>query len=89
MRRGEKDLLLRGEEQYVARVQTLIDQFRHLVLQADFYPEVRQTLLGEVAIYATTFQDYTRSVLAGDEIAGGKGPFRDAGHRLEAILAAH
>ncbi|HSO79594.1 MAG TPA: hypothetical protein VLQ88_05385, partial [Chromatiaceae bacterium] len=89
MRRGEKDLLLRGEEQYVTRVQTLIDQFRHLVQQADFYPEVRQALLDEVAVYATTFQDYARSVLAGDEIAGGKGPFRDAGHRLEAILAAH
>lgn len=89
MRRGEKDLLLRGEEQYVTRVQTLIDQFRHLIQEADFYPEVRQALLDEVAIYATTFQDYTRSVLAGDEIAGGKGPFRDAGHRLEAILAAH
>ncbi len=89
MRRGEKDLLLRGEEQYVTRVQTLIDQFRHLVQQADFYPEVRQALLDEVAVYATTFQDYARSVLAGDEIAGGKGPFRDAGHRLEDILAAH
>ncbi|MCC7279119.1 MAG: HAMP domain-containing protein [Chromatiaceae bacterium] len=89
MRRGEKDLLLRGEEQYVARVQTLIDQFRHLVQQADFYPEVRQALLDEVAVYATTFQDFARSVLAGDEITGGKGPFRDAGHRLEAILATH
>ena len=89
MRRGEKDLLLRGEEQYVTRVQTLIDQFRHLVQQADFYPEVRQALLDEVAVYATTFQDCARSVLAGDEITGGKGPFRDAGHRLEAILATH
>ncbi len=89
MRRGEKDLLLRGEEEYVARVQTLIDQFRHLVQEAEFYPEVRQALLDELAVYATTFQDYSRGVLAGDEIAGGKGPFRDSGHRLEAILSAH
>ncbi|MGB8144160.1 MAG: HAMP domain-containing protein [Chromatiaceae bacterium] len=89
MRRGEKDLLLRGEEQYVTRVQTLIDQFRHLIQEADFYPEVRQALLDELAVYATTFQDYAQGVLAGDEIAGGKGPFRDSGHRLEAILSAH
>jgi HAMP domain-containing protein/CHASE3 domain sensor protein len=89
MRRGEKDLLLRGEEEYVARVQTLIEQFRHLVQEAEFYPEVRQALLDELAVYATTFQDYARGVLAGDEIAGGKGPFRDSGHRLEAILSAH
>ena len=89
MRRGEKDLLLRGEEAYVARVQTLIEQFRHLVQEAEFYPEVRQALLDELAVYATTFQDYARGVLAGDEIAGGKGPFRDSGHRLEAILSAH
>lgn len=89
MRRGEKDLLLRGEEQYVQRVQALIDQFRDLTLNAGFYPSVRQALLDELEVYGARFQDYARDVLAGIEVPGGKGPFRDAGHRLEAILTAH
>lgn len=89
MRRGEKDLLLRGEEQYAQRVQTLIGQFRDLIHASGFYPEVRQALLDELQVYATTFQDYALGVLAGQDVPGGKGPFRDAGHRLEAILSAH
>lgn len=89
MRRGEKDLLLRGEEQYVQRVEALIGQFRDLTLNAEFYPPVRQALLDELGVYSARFQEYARDVLAGIEVPGGKGPFRDAGHRLEAILTAH
>lgn len=89
MRRGEKDLLLRGEEQYVQQVQALIGQFRDLIQASYFYPEVRQALLDELQVYTATFQDYAQGVLAGQDVPGGKGPFRDAGHRLEAILTAH
>jgi HAMP domain-containing protein len=89
MRRGEKDLLLRGEEQYVQQVQALIGQFRDLIQDADFYPEMHQALLDELQVYTATFQDYAQGVLAGQDVPGGKGPFRDAGQRLEAILTAH
>ena len=89
IRRSEKDLLLRGETQYAERVRNLIDRFRDLTASTEFYPEVRQALLAELDIYATTFEDYARTLAAGNEVPGGKGPFRDAGHRLEAILAAN
>ncbi len=89
MRRGEKDLLLRREEQYLARVEGLIGQFREQIQNASFYPAVRQALLDELEVYAASFQDYARAVLAGADVPGGKGPFRDSAHRLEAILSAH
>lgn len=89
IRRSEKDLLLRGETQYAERVRNLIDRFRDLTASTEFYPEVRQALLAELDIYATTFEDYARTLAAGNEVPDGKGPFRDAAHRLEAILAAN
>jgi methyl-accepting chemotaxis protein len=89
MRRSEKDLLLRGETQYAERVRNLIDRFRDLTDSIEFYPEVRQALLAELDIYAATFEDYARTLAVGNEVPGGKGPFRDAAHRLEAILAAN
>jgi hypothetical protein len=50
---------------------------------------INQALLAELDIYAATFEDYARTLAAGNEVPGGKGPFRDAGHRLEAIIAAN
>lgn len=89
MRRSEKDLLLRGETQYAERVGNLIDRFRDLTDSIELYPEVRQALRDELEVYEASFQDYTRTVLAGGDVPGGKGPFRDSAHRLEAILAAN
>ena len=89
IRRGEKDLLLRGEAQYVQRVEGLIARFRDQIREAEFYPEVRQALINELEVYDARFWEYAQDVLAGNAVPGGKGPFRDAGHRLEAILTAH
>ena len=89
IRRGEKDLLLRGEAQYVQRVEGLIARFRDQIREAEFYPEVRQALINELEVYDARFREYAQDVLAGNAVPGGKGPFRDAGHRLEAILTAH
>jgi methyl-accepting chemotaxis protein len=40
-------------------------------------------------VYSQAFEAYAEEVLSGKDINGGKGPFRDAAHRLEAALDAH
>jgi HAMP domain-containing protein len=87
IRRSEKDLALRGGELvYRDRVRRLVVGLRELVDTSDLQEATKQALLAELAIYAETFEAYADRVLAGEDAGGGKGPFRDAAHRIEAIL---
>ena len=89
IRRSEKDLGLRREALYRDRVRGLIAEFRNLVGSSELYPEVKDALLAEIEVYAAAFEPYARDVLAGGDLRGGKGPFRDSAHRLEDMLEAH
>ncbi|MEA3277567.1 MAG: HAMP domain-containing protein [Pseudomonadota bacterium] len=89
IRRGEKDLGLRREAQYEEQVVRLIEGFRDLVRESALEAGVRERLMAEIAVYEKTFESYADRVLANEDIAGGKGPFRQAAHRIEEILSAH
>ena len=89
IRRSEKDLALRQEPEYRERVGKLIDEFRRLATDTELQDEVRQQLLAEVDAYATSFEQYAEKAIKAGNVAGGKGPFRDAAHRIEAILYAY
>ena len=89
IRRSEKDLGLRREAQYEARVVGLVDGFHTLTEASELTPEVKEKLLAEIEIYAQTFDSYAAEVLSNQDIAGGKGPFREAAHRIEDTLNAH
>jgi HAMP domain-containing protein/CHASE3 domain sensor protein len=89
IRRGEKDLGLRREALYRDKVRGLVTEFRSLVRVSELYPEVQQALTAEIDVYARAFESYSEIVLSGGDLDGGKGPFRDSAHRLEALLEAH
>ena len=89
IRRSEKDLALRQEASYRDRVRTLIAEFRRLVQASELQNAVRQKLLAELAVYARTFEVYGESALKAGNVGGGKGSFRDAAHRIEALLDAY
>jgi methyl-accepting chemotaxis protein len=50
---------------------------------------VQQKLLAELDTYARSFEPYAESALKSGNVGGSKGSFRDAAHRIEAILDAH
>jgi len=89
IRRGEKDLGLRRDQQYEANVLELIQEFREKTTASDLAPEIKAELKREIDSYEHAFRDYARTVLANQDIAGGKGTFRQAAHRIEAVLGAH
>lgn len=89
IRRGEKDLGLRRDAQYRDKVRGLVQQFKEKTTASELEDPVKVQLLQEIEIYRQTFEDYSREVLADEDIHGGKGPFRQAAHRIEALLKAH
>ncbi len=89
IRRSEKDLGLRRDPQYRARVNGLLDEMASTVAASDLPESVKQTLAREIATYRVEFDAYAELALAEQDIGGGKGPFRDAAHRIEAILYSH
>ncbi len=89
IRRGEKDLGLRRETRYRDHVRALIAEFRELVQVSELYPDAKSSLIAEIGVYAGEFEAYAELVLAGGELQGGKGPFRDSAHRIESMLEAH
>ncbi|HRH29086.1 MAG TPA: response regulator transcription factor, partial [Aquabacterium sp.] len=89
IRRSEKDLALRKGPAYRDRVRKLIQEFRQLVQGSGLQATVKQNLLSELVVYARTFEPYADNALKSAEVGGGMGPFRDAAHRIEAILKAH
>jgi HAMP domain. len=89
IRRSEKDLALRQDAAYRERVRTLIAEFREQVETSGLNDAIRAKLLAELTAYATSFEPYADSALKAGNVAGGKGPFRDAAHRIEAMLNAY
>ncbi len=89
VRRREKDLGLRREEAYRDHVFTLLEGFRQDVEDSGLAPDVKASLIDELETYGRSFEAYSQAVLAQQDIQGGKGPFRDAAHRIEAIFEAH
>ncbi|MBF0257157.1 MAG: hypothetical protein HQL47_12035, partial [Gammaproteobacteria bacterium] len=88
IRRSEKDLGLRREAQYQQRVHELISGFEVGVRESQLLDETKKQLLLEIASYRSEFDSYAQRVLEGGELEGGKGAFRDAAHRIEALLSA-
>ncbi len=89
IRRGEKDLGLRREELYRTQVLALAEEFRGQVLASELEEKTKELLLEKIEVYRETFEAYASSVLANEDIHGGKGPFRQAAHKIESILEAH
>jgi PAS domain S-box-containing protein len=89
IRRREKDLGLRREQQYEANVLELIQGFRKKTTASGLATEIKAKLQREINTYEHAFRDYAQTVLANRDIAGGKGTFRQAAHRIEAVLGAH
>lgn len=89
IRRREKDLGLRREQHYEANVLELIQEFREKTTASSLAPEIKAELQREIDSYEHAFRDYARTVLANQDITGGKGPFRQTAHRIEAVLGAH
>ncbi|MCU7918757.1 MAG: hypothetical protein KZQ95_10415 [Candidatus Thiodiazotropha sp. (ex Epidulcina cf. delphinae)] len=89
IRRGEKDLGLRREAQYRTRVLSLIEAFKERVADSELEADAQALFLLEIGAYREAFEAYADEVLAARDVDGGKGPFRQAAHRLEALLNAH
>jgi methyl-accepting chemotaxis protein len=89
IRRSEKDLGLRREPDYRQRVLALLDGFTHKLASSQLEPAIREKLDREIGVYRETFLAYAERALNNEDIEGGKGPFRQAAHRIEDILNAH
>lgn len=89
VRRAEKDLGLRREVQYQRRAHQLLDEMATTVAASNLDNGMRERLAAEIADYRHAFDAYTERVLAGNDIQGGKGPFRQIAHRIEDIFIAH
>ncbi len=89
IRRGEKDLGLRREQQYRTQVLNLAAEFEKQAAASELDKKVKDQLLGEIEVYRKAFEAYAGRVLANADIEGGKGPFRQSAHRIEAILEAN
>jgi methyl-accepting chemotaxis protein len=89
IRRREKDLGLRRDPQYQQTVHKLLDDMTASISDSALPQPVKQDIGRELSIYRAELDSYAEIVLSGEEIAGGKGPFRDAAHRIESLLSAH
>ncbi|NEV62652.1 methyl-accepting chemotaxis protein [Thiorhodococcus minor] len=89
IRRREKDLGLRRDPAYQDQVHQLIEALRSAVAASELTRPVKHQLDAEIATYRKELDAYASVVLDNRDIDGGKGPFRDAAHRIEAILEAH
>ena len=86
IRRGEKDLGLRLNEEYLARVRSLGNLFHEQVQASSLDSQAKSTLGDAMDSYLGHFEIYAKQVLEGKEIKGGKGPFREVAHQLEGYL---
>ena len=89
IRRGEKDLGLRREQQYRERVSQLIQLFSDQIASSGLGDGLQARLFHEIQIYRETFGQYADEVLSDPKPHSGKGPFRQAAHRIESLLEAH
>ena len=89
IRRREKDFGLRREKQYYDRVFELIEAFKETAKISELKKDLKNRLNKEIEVYRDALADYAQDVLNGRNIQGGKGPFRNAAHRIEDLLKAH
>jgi len=89
IRRGEKDLGLRREQQYHAQVLFLIEKFKAVVYNSQLNRTLEDELLQKIESYKQAINIYAQSVLEQESIHGGKGPFRQISHDIENLLKAH
>ena len=89
IRRAEKDMGLRQEEQYKALTLDLINQFNNKIKESLLNSEFKTDLLNEIEVYQETFISYSETALAHEDIQGGKGLFRESAHRLEKMIKQH
>ncbi len=89
IRRGEKDLGLRRERQYSGQVLDLIGGFGDKIDASRLSVDLKEQLHREIETYRDAFHGYSRAVLTQQDIHGGKGPFREAAHRIETLLNTH
>jgi len=89
IRRAEKDLGLRREPQYLTQVLELIRGLESEITTSELEDGVKTRLFHEIEIYRDSFETYAQGALGNADIYGGKGPFREAAHRIEAILKQH
>ena len=89
IRRGEKDLGLRQQAEYRDKVMGLVQEFRNKVEASGLTTDLKANLLQETDAYLTAFENYSRTALSHEDIHGGKGPFREAAHRIEALIRAN
>ena len=89
IRRAEKDMGLRQEEQYKALTLGLINQFKNKTKESLLNTELKTDLLNEIEIYKKTFISYSETALTHQNIQGGKGLFRESAHRLEKMIKQH
>lgn len=89
IRRGEKDLGLRREQQYLEHVLGLLLEFENKTAASELEESVKTLLLEEIETYRRSFENYASSALSNADIQGGKGPFRQTAHRIEALLNSH
>ena len=89
IRRGEKDLGLRREKQYYDTVFERIKEFKTKVNTSELQKDLKIRLHREMDVYRDALTAYAQDALNGKNIRGGKGPFRNAAHRIEDLLKAH
>jgi len=89
IRRAEKDMGLRREVQYRDRVRRLIEDFGEEAASSELEQGVRARLFHEIETYRETFEAYALEILDSEKPHDGKGPFRQAAHRIEDLLNTH
>lgn len=89
IRRSEKDLGLRREQQYQEKVEGLIRQFAETLTGSALDDGLEARLFHELQVYRETFAQYAAKVLNDSRPVAGKGPFREAAHRIESLLEQH
>ncbi len=89
IRRREKDLGLRREKQYYDRVFELIKEFKETANISELKKDLKVRLHKEIDVYHDALAEYAQDALNGRNIKGGKGPFRNAAHRIEELLKTH
>jgi len=89
IRRAEKDLGLRRADEYASRVHDLGNRFKQQVGASELDAQSKDTLSGAMDDYLAAFDRYTARVMRDNDVAGGKGVFRDVAHHLEDLLRHH
>ncbi|MBF0446965.1 MAG: methyl-accepting chemotaxis protein [Magnetococcales bacterium] len=86
IRRAEKDLGLRQIPLYRDQVLEWIEVFNAQIEKSELDQKLKAGLLSALETYRSHFNSYAVQVLKHQDIHGGKGPFRETAHQLEAQL---